>query len=346
MINLKNKKISYVCGILPSKKIQNIDNPNFDEKTKNKIIRLSGIKERYILDRNKNENMLSLYKQAGEHVIKKQNWNKDEIKGIIVVSQNHEYRFPSTAVLLQEELGLSKDCFAYDIVMGCSGYIYGLFSAMSHLNEESDKILLFVGDPINDFIYPKNQSVAFLFSDAASCTALEYCHGFNVQFLFETDGSGRNAIIVPHGGSASLINCESFQEYQDSDGNTNIKTCMEMKGLEVFNFTFKNVPNMILKILEKNQLDIKDINKFFLHQANHYALLQIKDKLKISDECFPINITKYANTSCTSIAILLAEEKKYHQNNIIMAGFGVGLSIGVALFNKLEFESELLIFNS
>ncbi|EJY9631089.1 hypothetical protein OHS87_001792 [Campylobacter coli] len=58
MINLKNKKISYICGILPSKKIQNIDNPNFDEKTKNKIIRLSGIKERYILDRDKNENIL------------------------------------------------------------------------------------------------------------------------------------------------------------------------------------------------------------------------------------------------------------------------------------------------
>ncbi|HFU4806106.1 TPA: 3-oxoacyl-[acyl-carrier-protein] synthase III C-terminal domain-containing protein, partial [Campylobacter jejuni] len=95
----------------------------------------------------------------------------------------------------------------------------------------------------------------------------------------------------------------------------------------------------------KNQLDIKDISKFFLHQANHYALLQIKDKLKISDEFFPINITKYANTSCTSIAILLAEEKNIIRDNIIMAGFGVGLSIGVALFNKLEFESELLFAN-
>ncbi|HBK6297281.1 TPA: hypothetical protein LM654_001726 [Campylobacter jejuni] len=82
-----------MCRILSSKKVQNIDNLNFDEKTKNKIIRLSGIKERYVLDRDKNESMLSLYKQSGEHVIKKQNWNKDEIKGIIVVSQNHEYRY-------------------------------------------------------------------------------------------------------------------------------------------------------------------------------------------------------------------------------------------------------------
>ncbi|EHN6901584.1 ketoacyl-ACP synthase III [Campylobacter jejuni] len=345
MINLKGRRISYVCGILPSKKVQNIDNPHFDEKTKNKIIRLSGIKERYILDRDKNENMLSLYKQAGEHVIKNLNWKKSEIKGLIVVSQNHEYKFPSTAILLQEELGLSKDCFAYDVVMGCSGYVYGLFSAMSHLSKECDKILLFVGDPVNDFVYPKNRSVAFLFSDAASCTALEYSEGFNVQFLFETDGSGKNAIIAPHGGSANLIDFESFQEYQDSDGNTNIKTCMEMKGLEVFIFTLKNVVNMILKILEINQLDIKDINKFFLHQANIYILIQIKDKLKISDECFPINITKYANTSCASIALLLAEEKNYHQDNIIMAGFGVGLSIGVALFNKLDFKSELLFAN-
>lgn len=346
MITLENKKISYVCGILPSKKIQNVDNPYFDETRKNRIIRLSGIKERYVLDRSKNERMIDLYKQAGEHTIKKQNWDKNKIKGIIVVSQNHEYKFPSTAVLLQEELGLSKDCFAYDIVMGCSGYVYGLFAAMSHLSKECDKILLFVGDPINDFIYPKNQSVAFLFSDAASCTALEYCEGFNVQFLFETDGSGKNAIIVPHGGSANLISSQSFQEYHDSDGNTNIKTCMEMKGLEVFNFTFKNIPNIILKILEKQKLDIQDISKFFLHQANYYALIQIKDKLRIPDACFPINITKYANTSCTSIAILLAEEKSYHQNNVIMVGFGVGLSICAAFFNKLEFTSELLFLRS
>ncbi|RTJ40791.1 hypothetical protein [Campylobacter jejuni] len=89
--------------------------------------------------------------------------------------------------------------------MRCSGYVYGLFSAMSHLSKDCDKILLFVGDPINDLIYPKNQSVTFLFSDAVSCTALEYSKGFNVQFLFETDGSGKNAIIVPHGGGAVLI---------------------------------------------------------------------------------------------------------------------------------------------
>lgn len=341
-MKLSNKKISYVCGILPSKKVQNIDNPYFDEKTKNKIIRLSGIKERYVLDRDTNETMMSLYKKAGFQTIEKLGWKKEEIKGVIVVSQNHEYRFPSTAVLLQDELGLSKDCFAYDVVMGCSGYVYGLFCAMSHLNENCDKILLFVGDPINDFVYPKNQSIAFLFSDAASCTALEYAPGFEADFIFETDGSGRNAIIVPHGGSAYPICEDSFKEYEDDNENINIKSCMEMKGLEVFNFTYRNVPEVILKLLKLKKLEIENINSFFLHQANYYALEQIKEKLKIKDESFPINIKAYGNTSCTSIAILLAEEKSYQKSNVIMAGFGVGLSIGVCFFNKLDFKSELL----
>ncbi|MBZ7961748.1 ketoacyl-ACP synthase III [Campylobacter molothri] len=343
-MKLKNKKISYVCGIFPSKKVQNLDNAYFDEKTKNKIIRLSGIKERYVLDKENNETMMSLYKKAGLQTIETLGWKKDEIKGVIVVSQNHEYRFPSTAVLLQDELGLSKDCFAYDVVMGCSGYVYGLFCAMSHLSETCDKILLFVGDPINDFVYPKNRSIAFLFSDAASCTALEYAQGFEADFIFETDGSGRNAIIVPHGGSAHPICEESFKEYQDEDGNTNIKSCMEMEGLEVFNFTYRNVPSVILKLLKIQNLEIENISSFFLHQANHYALEQIKDKLNIKDESFPMNIKTYGNTSCTSIAILLAEEKLYQKSNVIMAGFGVGLSIGVVFFNKLDFKSEL-IFN-
>ncbi|TKX34350.1 ketoacyl-ACP synthase III [Campylobacter taeniopygiae] len=340
-MKLKNVKISYVCGIFPSKKVQNIDNPYFDEITKGKIIHLSEIKERYVLNRDANETMMSLYKKAGLQTIEKLGWKKEEVKGVIVVSQSHEYRFPSTAVLLQDELGLSKDCFAYDVVMGCSGYIYGLFCAMSHLNENCDKILMFVGDSVNDFIYSKNRSVAFLFSDAASCTALEYASGFEADFIFETDGSGRNAIIVPHGGSAHPICEDSFKEYQDEDGNINIKSCMEMKGLDVFVFICQNVPNVILKLLRIQNLEVEDISSFFLHQANYYALIQIRKKLKIKNECLPLE-KNYGNTSSASIAILLAEEKSCQKSNVIMAGFGVGLSIGVVFFNKLDFKSELL----
>ncbi|EFP2985278.1 TPA: ketoacyl-ACP synthase III [Campylobacter jejuni] len=340
MIRLNNAKISHICGILPSKKIDNFDNIHFNDKEKQKIINTSGIRNRYVLNREQGETMLDLYKQAAFRVLNDLKWAKEEISGIIVISQNHEFRMPITAALLQNELGISKECFAYDVVLGCSAYAYGLFLAMNHICKECGKILLFVGDPVNDFIYPKNKQSALLFSDGGSCTAIEYCQGEEASFIFETDGSGSDMIMVSDGGSRNPINIHSFEEHQEG-GSVNIKACMSMKGLEVFNFVCTNIPNSIDKILQLNSLKIDDISKFYLHQANYYALVQIKRKLNIKDEQFVSNINKYGNCGGTSLAILLSEEK-LNFKNVILSGFGVGLSICTIYFKKIQCKSALL----
>ncbi|EAL5741312.1 ketoacyl-ACP synthase III [Campylobacter lari] len=342
---IENAKISYVCSILPSKKINNSDNQNFSQRVKEKIIRISSISQRYVLDRDKNESLVLLFKKAALYTLEKLKWNKSEIDGIIVVSQSHEYRFPATSIILQNELGLPKKCFAYDINMGCSAYTYGLFSAMNHINQFCKKILLFCGDSINDFVYPKNQSVAFLFSDAASCTAIEYEPKNINLFHFYTDGSRDNAIIVLDGGSKNPIKKCSFDEYVDINGNLNNRSCMIMNGLDVFNFSTIEVPKNILDMLNIQGINIDNIDLFFFHQANKLALDEIKRKLNIEENKFIMNIEKYGNASCTSIPLLMTEIQKIENKKSLLVGFGVGLSICAVYIENLYCETELL-FNS
>ncbi|EAH5261935.1 ketoacyl-ACP synthase III, partial [Campylobacter jejuni] len=344
---ITNAKISYICGILPSNKINNCDNELFECRIKNRIIQSSGVKNRYVLNRKNNESILNLFIKAGQHVIDELSWDKNSIKGIIVVSQTHEYRFPVTAALLQDKLGINNNCFAYDVVMGCSGYTYGLFCAMSHINVANDKILLFVGDTINDFVYPKNKSVAFLFSDGASCTALEYSkdESFKNTFMFETFGDKSHLIIARDGGNKNPINPSSFQEFIDDDGNVNIAACMQMKGVELFDFMCNTVPNSILNFMKNNNFEVVNTEKLFLHQANVFALKEIARKLDIIDkmeELMPINIHKYGNASCASIPILMSEQGKINSKNVLLSGFGVGISICSLYIAKLECSTKLL----
>ncbi|MBF7044874.1 ketoacyl-ACP synthase III [Campylobacter volucris] len=343
-MKINNVKISYICGILPSKIINNYDNDFFDDRIKKRIINSSGVANRYILNRDKGESLLDLYVRAGKNVINELGWSVESIKGVVVVSQTHEYRFPVTAALLQDKLKINNNCFAYDVVMGCSGYTYGLFCAMSNISLYNDRILLFVGDSINDYVYPKNKSTAFLFSDGASCTALEYTKSDDYEntFMFNTFGNKSDLIIVKDGGGKNPISADSFNEFIDDDGNININSCIQMKGVEIFDFISNIVPYNIHKFLNENNFNVLDIEKFFFHQANVFALNEIARKLNIDLEKMPINISKYGNLSCASIPILMSEEKYINANNVLLSGFGVGISICSVYMRKIQCNTKLL----
>ena len=128
-----NARIAHITSVLPSKKINNIDNPNFTLKEKQKIIKQTGIQSRYELDRSKGERLIDLYIKAANDTLEKLQWERESIKAIIVVSQSHEYIYPATACILQEKLGLSENIAAFDVSMGCSGYVYGLNIAFNYI---------------------------------------------------------------------------------------------------------------------------------------------------------------------------------------------------------------------
>ena len=329
-LKIKNCKLKHIETMVPSKVVNNMD-LDFEEKLKKKIVKNTGVSQRHILD--DGQSFIEMYTQIGLNTIEKLNWDKSSIDGVIVVTQTPEYKLPATSAILQGKLGLSADTFAYDISMGCSGYIYGLFNAMSNMaaaTGEIKRILLFVGDAVSTLVNPKNKSNVFLFGDAVSCTAIEYdTNAIETPFLLKTDGTEYDNIIVEDSGLRNPISCESFDDYLDEEGNTNSKNCLKMDGAKVFNFTVDNVPNIVEETLIYSQINKKEISNFCFHQANKFMINFLSTKIGVNDKT-PINIEKFGNTSCASIPLILTEVQSSTKNNMLI-GFGVGMSMGTCI---------------
>lgn len=329
-LKIENCKIKHIETMVPSKIINNID-LEFEEKLKKKVIKNTGVVQRYVLE--ETQSFLEMYTQIGLNTIKSLNWDKNSIDGIIVVSQTPEYKLPATSCILQGTLGLNSEAFSYDISMGCSGYIYGLFNTMSNIsatNGDIKRVLLFVGDAISTIVNPKNKSNAFLFGDAVSCTAIEYdINSTETPFILKTDGKEFDNIIIKDSGLKNKINVNSFEEFEDEDGNINSKNCLYMNGAKVFNFTVDNVPNIIEETLAYTKIDKENIEGYYFHQANKFMIEFLSSKIGV-DKKTPINIEKFGNTSCTSIPLLLTQFEPKSKNNMLI-GFGVGMSMGTCI---------------
>mgnify|MGYP003312773081 CR=1 FL=1 len=131
--------------------------------------------------------------EAAEKLMVDLGWKKDEIDAIFFVSQNADYILPATSCIIQDRLGLSKECYATDIALGCSGWVYGLSNAVSMIsNNNFKRVLLMAGDAKRRADSPADP----LFGHAGTVTAIEYAEGDDgFQFHFGTDGSGYDAII-------------------------------------------------------------------------------------------------------------------------------------------------------
>lgn len=329
-VKIKNCNIRHIETMVPSKIIKNLD-LDFDEKLKKKVIKNTGVEQRFVLE--ENESLQELYTKIGKNTLETLSWSKESIDGIIVVTQTPEFQLPATSAILHGALELNKDTFAYDISMGCSGYIYGLYNAMSNIAAADGaikRVLLFVGDAISTIVNKKNKSNVFLFGDAVSCTAIEYdTKAIPTAFILKTDGSEYDNIIVEDSGLKNKISADSFIDYTDEEGNINSKSCLKMNGAKVFNFTIDNVPNIIEETLEFTDTKKEDVSNYCFHQANKFMINFLSTKIGVNDKS-PINIQKFGNTSCASIPLLLTDFKPSNKNNMLI-GFGVGMSMGTAI---------------
>ena len=137
------------------------------------MIKTTGIEEKRIAAKNVCTSDLCL--AAAEKLIAELKWDKIDLDVLVFVSQTPDYIFPFTSAILQDKLGLSKSCLCLDITLGCSGYVYGIFSIASLLSAGNvNKGLLLVGDTITKVVSPKDKSTKPLFGDAGTATAFEY----------------------------------------------------------------------------------------------------------------------------------------------------------------------------
>ena len=360
-LEFKNVRIAGLAAGVPKNVVSNYElkqgeNISIDY-TPEAFVEATGVKERRI----GNLTAADLCYCAAESLIVDLHWQKNDIDAIIFVSQNADYILPATACILQDRLGLGKHCYAEDIALGCSGWVYGLSNVASLVSSGCiKKALLLCGDAKKRVQYDDP-----LFGYAGVVTAVEYEEGAT-GFLFEfgTDGSGYDAIIIPDGGSRNQVSPQSLQlesfegkkvhrmqtrmkgmdvlvslqsfELHDHDGKMKHRLQTFMNGMDVFSFGITTAPKSVKKLAEHFDFNYLDADFFVFHQANMKMNNQIVKKLKLDTTKVPSCMYRFGNTSSASIPLTIVSELKGKFENkptkFICCGFGVGLSWGTVAF--------------
>ena len=335
-LEFKNVRIAGIAAGVP-KHISNNLHPDENDNvssdyTPEDFIATTGVKER--------RTSLTLCTSdlcygAAERLIEDLHWDKNEIGAIVFVSQTADYILPATACILQDRLGLSKECYATDCSLGCSGWVYGLSHVVALLaNGDIKKALLLVGDAKKRFVGGKKDP---LFGSAGTATAIEYREGANgFQFHFGTDGSGFDAIITPAMGSREPVSPASFDDEVFEDKTINRLTT-RMKGMDVFSFGITTVPKSVKQLADHFNFEYLDADYFVFHQANMKMVNFIAKKLKLPAEKVPSCMYHFGNTSSASIPLTMVTELKdklQRPTKLLCCGFGVGLSWGTVFFES------------
>ena len=306
IIVLQITDIEYVLG----KKKESLEdlgkiNPDWHIK---KLKDKTGIHSRHILGDKENEKSLVI--EASSKLLERV--NSENIDGIIHVSQSPFSRLPTSACLIQDILNLPKNMMAFDLIQGCSGFVYGLSVASSMIYQQSlKKVLVICADTYTQYIPKNDRTNRPIFSDGAAAAIIESTGDGSIgPFIFFTDGSGGHLLAL-----------------EDNNG----KKQLFMDGKKVFKFSLREVPKAFNDLLNKAHLKQEDIDLFIFHQASAVILRQLKSKLNIPDEKWFQNIKNMGNTVSATIPIAIKQAKESGlykpKMNIMLMGFGVGLSV-------------------
>lgn len=247
----------------------------------------------------------------------------EDISAVILVTQTPDYAAPSSAIAIQHMLGMPVASMAFNISLGCSGFVYGLSIASSLVESGLEKVLLCVGDVASRFVDPLDHTIAPLMGDAGSATLIERAPSES-YFQLYSDGAGARALIVPNSG---------IRRTDDDEG---LAPLMRMDGAAVFNFTLKRVPSLISDILKMANLSSENPDYFVLHQPNKYILGNLQKRLKLPESKVPMSTQGvFGNQNSASIPGtingFLGESYSNDRLLSVFAGFGIGLSWGAAV---------------
>jgi 3-oxoacyl-[acyl-carrier-protein] synthase-3 len=328
---LNHVRIAGISTAVPKNNQKIIESEYQTESTRKRFIAATGIEnrrsclpEQYVSD---------LAYAAADRLIDELGWDRSEIDSLILVTQTPDMPLPATACVLQDRLGLSKECSAFDVNQGCAGYPYGLHIAGCQLRSQGPKrAILIVGDTAGKINLPsRDATTAPLFGDAVSATALEWSENATpMYFQFGTDGAGWDVIMARRPGGNPPMNKENFLYEELPDGTIRVGGNFRLQGENVFNFSTRIAPEAVKNMLSYSAQPIESIDYFVFHQANKMINDVVRKRLKLENERVPSSLAQFGNTSSASIPVTMQlhckEDLVSKPLSFILCGFGVGLS--------------------
>ena len=337
ILKYNNIGISAMAACVPQKIEYNKDlGYMMSDEEIQKAIQNIGIEERRIAEPEVCASDLCL--RAAQQLLNDNAIDPQSIDVLLFVSQTSDYHQPATAAILQHKLGLSKDTLAFDINLACSGYVYGLSAAYAYAQNASvNRVLLLVGETMSKIVSRYDKVNTPLFGDAGTATLIEKGEQFGQSiFSLHTDGKGAEVMMIPDGGFRNPVTEISLKEETDENGDKRTRTQFRMDGMAVFNFGMSEEPRDVKNLICAAGLELGEIDLLIYHQANKFMTDFFTKWLKFDKAKTPYSIRKYGNTSSASIPLTIVSElhDAYpERKNVILSGFGAGLSWGSVLLN-------------
>ena len=309
---IEHISIEGIISAVPENEVCNDDYvAKIENRRVKKQILLTGIDRRRVTIGEQKASDLAVV--AADRLLNHLKWERSEIDVIIFVTQSPDLVRPSTAFLIQDRLGISKDCMVYDINQGCAGYIVGLTTICSILQVTRGKGLLLVGES-NAIDGEEVDRNALLEGDAAAATALQYQEDTTpMKFINHCDGSRANYLY------------KTLNNFAYMDGNA------------VLLFGLSDVADSVKKFISDNGMDVADIDYYVFHQAQKMIVDGIAQEVGIPEDRCLNSCQLFGNTSSASVplTICLGKEKRKltGRKKLLLCGYGIGLTWGIIMLD-------------
>ena len=326
-----NAVITGVGGYVPDYILTNDEISKMVDTTDEWIMGRIGIKERHILNE---EGLGTSYmaRKAAKQLMQRTKSHPDDIDLVIVATTTSDYRFPSTASILCERLGL-KNAFAFDMQAVCSGFLYAMETGANFIRSGKYKKIIIVGaDKMSSMVNYQDRATCPIFGDgAAACMVEATTEDYGIMdSILRTDGKGLPFLHMKAGGSVcppSYFTVDHKMHYLYQEGRT------------VFKYAVSNMSDITATIAANNGLNKDNIDWVIPHQANLRIIDAVASRLEVPLDKVMINIQRYGNTSGATLPLCLWDYEKQLKkgDNLIFTAFGAGFTYG-AVYVKWGYD--------